>query len=63
MFRNILIISIIVSFFPLNLVANNDQKEFCKINKIYSDLSKKTSKDLKLQLYKRKRKKEREKYK
>ena len=58
MFRNILIISIIVSFFPLNLVANNDQKEFCKINKKYSDLSKKTSKDLKLQLYKRKRKKE-----
>ena len=58
MFRNILIISIIVSFFPLNLVANNDQKEFCKINKKYIDLSKKTSKDLKLQLYKRKRKKE-----
>ena len=62
MLRNIIIISIIVYFLPLNLVANNNQKEFCNINKKYSDLSKKTSKDLKLQLYKRKRKKELSKF-
>ena len=58
----ILIISVIISFIPLNLVANNDQDEFCIINKKYSDLSKKTSKKLKLQLYKRKRKKELSKF-
>ena len=58
MLKIILIISVILSFIPLNLVANNDQDEFCIINKKYSDLRKKTSKDLKLQLYKRKRKKE-----
>ena len=36
MLRNIIIISIIVYFLPLNLVANNNQKEFCNINKKYT---------------------------
>ena len=58
MFRFIFFISLIVLFYPSSLIANNDQAKFCNINKKYIDLSKKTTKDLKLQLYKRKRKKE-----
>ena len=58
MFRFIFFISLIVLFYPSSLIANNDQAKFCNINKKYIDLSKKTHKELKLQLYKRKRKKE-----
>ena len=58
MFRFIFFISLIVLFYPSSLIANNDQAKFCNINKKYIDLSKKTHKELKLQLYKRIRKKE-----
>ena len=52
---------IVILFFlfnPINLFAVEVQSDFCKINKKYIDLSKKTNKELKLQLYKRKRIKE-----
>ena len=58
MFRHIFIISMLLLIYPIVLTANNDQAEFCKINNKYIDLSRKTNKELKLQLYKRKRKKE-----
>lgn len=57
MIRYILIIIISFSFiYPFSLIANSKQVEFCKINRKYIDLSSKTAKELKLQLYKRKRK-------
>jgi len=54
----IFVVFLLFLFNHNNLYANDFQSEFCKINKKYIDLSKKTTKDLKLQLYKRKRKKE-----
>ena len=56
--RYFLIVFSVFLFFPLILNANSGQKEFCRINKKYIDLSRETNKQLKLQLYKRKRKKE-----
>ncbi len=58
MFRLFFIVCVLVLVSPFISGANNDQAEFCKINKKYIDLSRKTTKELKLQLYKRKRKKE-----
>ena len=58
MFRLFFIICVLVLVSPFISGANNEQAEFCKINKKYIDLSRKTTKELKLQLYKRKRKKE-----
>ena len=58
MFKLFFIICVLVLVFPFISGANNEQSEFCKINKKYIDLSRKTTKELKLQLYKRKRKKE-----
>jgi len=54
----IIFILVIISTSSSNLNAESFQNEFCKINQNYTKLSKKTNKSLKLQLYKRKRKKE-----
>jgi len=48
----------LITYFASSAIifAVENQDMFCKINKKYSDLGKKTNKSLKLQLYKRKRK-------